>query len=223
MSKIVSRDEWLSARKALLVKEKKLTKLRDELSAERRALPWIKVEKNYVFDTPRGKRTLSELFDGRSQLIIKHFMLAPGQKDGCVGCSFETDHIEAALQHIEHHDVTVVMVARAPLADIEAFKTRMNWHCKWVSSFGSDFNYDFDVSFTKEQIAKGEAYYNYVKGKVPIEDLSGFSVFLKNDKGEILHTYSTFGRGAEEVLGTYMLLNRTQLQSYRLGATPRPL
>jgi len=207
--KIVTRNEWLDARKALLAKEKQMTRLRDELSAERRALPWVKIEKNYVFDTPQGKRTLSELFEGRSQLIIKHFMLAPGQTEGCVGCSFETDHIEAALQHIEHHDVSVAVVARAPLAEIEAFKQRMGWHCKWVSSFGSDFNYDFNVSFTKEQIAKGEAYYNYVKGKVPLEDLSGLSVFLKNDKGEIFHTYSTFGRGAEEVLATYMLLDLT--------------
>lgn len=208
-NKIVSRDEWLDARKAHLAKEKTLTKLRDDVSAERRELPWVKVEKEYFFDTPRGKRTLSELFDGRSQLIIKHFMLAPGQKDGCVGCSFEVDHIEGALQHLEHHDVTFVNVARAPLAEIETYRKRMGWHCKWVSSFASDFNYDYDVSFTKEQIAKGEAFYNYNKGKVPLEDLSGFSVFMKNDKGEIFHTYSTFGRGAEEVIGTYMLLDLT--------------
>ena len=172
-------------------------------------MPWVKVDKNYVFDTPHGKRTLADLFDGRSQLIVKHFMLAPGQKDGCVGCSFEIDHIEGALQHLEHHDVTFVNVARAPLAEIEPYKKRMGWNCKWVSSFGSDFNYDFDVSFTKEQLAKGEASYNYRTGTFPLEDLSGFSVFLKNDKGEIFHTYSTFGRGAEEVLGTYMLLDLT--------------
>ena len=129
-------------------------------------MPWVKVEKNYVFDTPPGKRTLAELFDGRSQLIIKHFMLAPGQKDGCVGCSFEIDHIESALQHLEQHDVTFVNVARAPLADIEPYKKRMGWNCKWVSSFGSDFNYDFDVSYTKEQLAKGEASYNYKTGHV---------------------------------------------------------
>jgi predicted dithiol-disulfide oxidoreductase (DUF899 family) len=208
-NRIVSREEWLDARKSLLAKEKVLTKLRDELSATRRELPWVRIDKTYVFDTPQGQRTLSDLFDHRSQLIIKHFMLAPGQKEGCVGCSFETDHIESALQHIEHHDVTFVNVARAPLPEIEAYKKRMGWHCKWVSSHGSDFNYDFDVSFTPEQIAKGEAFYNYKKGKVPIEDLSGFSVFLKNDKGEVFHTYSAFGRGAEEVLGTYMLLDLT--------------
>jgi predicted dithiol-disulfide oxidoreductase (DUF899 family) len=207
--RIVSRDEWLEARKALLAKEKAMTRQRDELSAQRRDLPWVKIEKDYVFDTPGGRRTLSDLFDGRSQLIIKHFMLAPGQKDGCVGCSFETDHIESALQHIEHHDVTFVNVARAPLPEIEAFKKRMGWQCKWVSSFGSDFNYDFDVSFTKAQMENGEAFYNYRKGEVPLEDLSGLSVFYKNDKGEIFHTYSAFGRGAEEVLTSYMLLDLT--------------
>jgi predicted dithiol-disulfide oxidoreductase (DUF899 family) len=208
-NKIVSQAEWLDARKALLTKEKQMTRLRDQLSAERRRLPWVKVEKNYVFDTPRGKRTLSDLFDGRSQLIVKHFMLAPGQKEGCVGCSFETDHIEAALVHLEQHDVTFVNIARAPLAEIASYKKRMGWQCTWVSSAGSDFNYDFNASFTKEQVAGGEAYYNYRNGKVPLEDLSGFSVFLKNDKGEIFHTYSTFGRGAEEVMGTYMLLDLT--------------
>src|SRR5690349_13416353 len=146
--KVVSRSEWLEARKALLAREKAMTRQRDELSAARRELPWVKVDKTYVFDTPAGKRSLAELFEGRSQLIVKHFMLAPGQKDGCVGCSFETDHIESALQHIEHHDVTFVTIARAPLAEIDAFKRRMGWSCKWVSSHGSDFNYDFDVSYT---------------------------------------------------------------------------
>jgi predicted dithiol-disulfide oxidoreductase (DUF899 family) len=200
--KIVSRDVWLQARKALLAKEKELTRQRDRLSAERRQLPWVRVEKTYVFDTPQGKRTLSDLFEGRSQLIIKHFMLAPGQKDGCVGCSFEVDHVEGALVHLEHHDVTWIAVARAPLPEIEAYKARMGWRFKWVSSFGGDFNYDFAVSFTPEQIEQGEAFYNYRQGKVPLEDLSGFSVFIKDDSGDIFHTYSTFGRGAEEVLGT---------------------
>jgi predicted dithiol-disulfide oxidoreductase (DUF899 family) len=207
--KIVTRDEWLQARTALLAKEKELTHQRDRLSAERRELPWVRVEKAYVFDTSQGKRTLSDLFEGRSQLIVKHFMLAPGQKDGCVGCSFEVDHVEGALVHLEHHDVTWVAVARAPLQEIEAYKSRMGWRFKWVSSFRSDFNYDFAVSFTPEQIEQDEAFYNYSKGKVPLEDLSGFSVFIKDDKGDIFHTYSTFGRGAEEVLGTYMFLDMT--------------
>jgi predicted dithiol-disulfide oxidoreductase (DUF899 family) len=207
--RIVSRDEWLKTRKALLAKEKELTQLRDRLSAERRELPWVKVEKPYVFDSPEGRATLADLFDGRSQLIVKHFMLAPGQKDGCVGCSFEVDHVEGALVHLEHHDVSYVAVARAPLAEIEAFKKRMGWHFRWVSSFGSDFNYDFNVSFRPEEIAKGEAVYNYRRGPVPLEDLSGESVFYKSPEGEIFHTYSTFGRGAEELLGAYVLLDLT--------------
>jgi predicted dithiol-disulfide oxidoreductase (DUF899 family) len=207
--RIVSRDEWLTARKALLAKEKELTRLRDRLSAERRDLPWVRVAKPYVFDAPEGKRSLADLFAGRSQLIVKHFMLAPGQKEGCVGCSFEVDHVEGAILHLENHDVSYVAVARAPLAEIEAFKRRMGWRLRWVSSFGSDFNYDFNVSFTPEQVAKGEAYYNYRTGPVPLEDLSGESVFYKNPEGEIFHTYSTFGRGAEELLGTYVLLDLT--------------
>lgn len=207
--KIVSQNEWLSARKALLAKEKELTRLRDRISEERRALPWVKVEKEYVFDTPKGKKTLSDLFEGRSQLIIKHFMLAPGQMEGCVGCSFEVDHIEGALVHLEHHDVTYVAVARAPLAEIEAYKKRMGWRFKWVSSFGSDFNYDFHVSFTKDEVENGDAYYNYESTSVSLEDLSGNSVFYKDESGDIFHTYSVYGRGNEETLGTYMYLDIT--------------
>ncbi|WP_119304189.1 DUF899 domain-containing protein [Dongia deserti] len=207
--RIVSRDQWLQERTAFLAKEKELTKLRDRLSEERRALPWVKVEKSYVFDTPDGKKTLADLFDGRSQLIIKHFMLAPGQKEGCVGCSFESDHAQAALVHLENHDVSYVAVARAPLAEIEAFQKRMGWSFRWVSSFGSDFNYDFNVSFTPSQLANGTAFYNYRAGPVPLEDLSGLSVFYKDEKGSIYHTYSTFGRGAEERLGTYVFLDIT--------------
>lgn len=206
---VVSRDVWIAARIALLEKEKEMTRLRDRLAEERRALPRVKVEKAYIFDTPHGKRSLSDLFEDRSQLIVKHFMLAPGQIEGCVGCSFEMDHIEAALQHLERHDVKFAAVARAPLNEIEAFRLRMGWRFDWVSSHGSDFNYDFNASFTPEAIESGEAFYNYKKGKLPLEDLSGFSVFCKNERGEIFHTYSAFGRGAEEVLGTYMLLDLT--------------
>jgi predicted dithiol-disulfide oxidoreductase (DUF899 family) len=207
--RIVSRDQWLLERSTLLAREKEMTRLRDEMSEARRALPWVKVDKSYVFDTPSGKKTLSDLFDGRSQLIVKHFMLAPGQKEGCVGCSFESDHAEAALVHLQNHDVSYVAVARAPLNEIEAFKTRMGWSFPWVSSFGSDFNYDFNVSFTPAQIADGTAVYNYRAGPLPLEDLSGLSVFYKAEDGAIYHTYSTFGRGAEERLGTYMLLDLT--------------
>jgi predicted dithiol-disulfide oxidoreductase (DUF899 family) len=207
--RIVSREAWLQERKALLAEEKQMTRLRDTLSEKRRALPWIRVDKTYEFDTLDGRKTLSDLFNGRSQLIVKHFMLAPGQKDPCVGCSFEMDHVEAALQHIERHDVKFVSVARAPLVEIESVRTRMGWTFDWVSSFGSDFNYDFDVSFTPEQMQQGKAYYNYQEIGAPLEDLSGFSIFYKTDDGEIFHTYSTFGRGAEEVLGSYMLLDLT--------------
>src|SRR4030095_2640673 len=153
-NKIVSKEEWLLARKQHLNKEKELTRLQDELSAERRELPWVKIEKSYVFDGSGGKEPLADLFNGRSQLIIKHFMFGPGWKEGCVGCSFGADHIDGANLHLAHHDVTVVAVSRAPLAEIEAFKQRMGWYFKWVSSHDSDFNFDFHVSFTKEDLTK---------------------------------------------------------------------
>jgi len=206
---IVTRDEWLSARKALLAKEKELTRLRDQVSAELRDLPWVKVEKKYVFDGPNGKETLADLFDGRSQLIVYHFMLGPGWKEGCVGCSFLSDHVEGALVHLEHHDVTYVTVSRAPLPEIAAFKQRMGWRFKWVSSFGSDFNYDFHVSFTKDDIATGEVYYNYDTHKFQSEELSGRSVFYKDANGDLFHTYSSYARGGDILLGTYNLLDLT--------------
>ena len=204
---IVSHDNWLAARKQLLAKEKELTRLRDQLAAERRALPWVKVENPYVFDGPGGKETLAELFAGRSQLIVKHFMLGPGWSEGCVGCSFELDHIDGILVHLEHRDVSYVAVSRAPLPEIEAFKQRMGWHIKWVSSADSDFNYDFHVSFKPEEIAKGEGYYNYQMRKIGIDELSGRSVFYKDENGDVFHTYSSYGRGGEDVLGTYRLLD----------------
>jgi predicted dithiol-disulfide oxidoreductase (DUF899 family) len=205
--RVVSRDEWLVARKAHLAKEKELTRLRDQLSAERRELPWVKIEKHYEFDGAQGRETLADLFDGRSQLIIKHFMLGPGWQEGCVGCSFEVDHIEGALVHLEHHDVSYVVVSRAPLPEIEAFKGRMGWRFKWVSSYGSDFNYDFHVSFTSEEIEKGEAYYNYEVRKVGIDELSGRSVFYKDANCDVFHTYSSYGRGGDLMLGTYNILD----------------
>jgi predicted dithiol-disulfide oxidoreductase (DUF899 family) len=206
-NRIVTRDEWLAARKAHLAKEKELTHLRDQLSAERRELPWVRIEKNYVFAGPNGKETLAQLFDGRSQLIIQHFMFGPGWKEGCVGCSFSVDHIEGALVHLEHHDVSYVAVSRAPLPEIEAFKKRMGWRLKWVSSYGSDFNYDFHVSFKPEEIEKGKAYYNYEIRKVGIEELSGRSVFYKDENGGIFHTYSSYARGGDLMLGTYNILD----------------
>jgi predicted dithiol-disulfide oxidoreductase (DUF899 family) len=210
--KVVSRDEWIAARKELLSKEKELTRLRDQLAAERRALPWVKIEKEYVFDAPEGKVTLAGLFDGRSQLFIKHFMMAPGQVAQCVGCSLEVDHLEGILVHLQNHDVTYVAVARAPIEEIEAVRKRMGWRFRWVSSYQSDFNYDFNVSFTPEQVASGRALYNYHKAPEwagDLEDLSGDSVFFKDDAGQIFHTYSTFGRGGEEFLGIYRYLDAT--------------
>ena len=204
---IVSQDEWLAARRQLLAREKEFTRLRDQLTSERRALPWVKVEKPYVFDGPDGKETLAELFGGRSQLIVKHFMLGPGWSEGCVGCSFELDHIDGILVHLEQRDVSYVAVSRAPLAEIEAFKERMGWRVKWVSSAGSDFNYDFHVSFRPDEIAKGEGYYNYETRKIGVEELSGRSVFYKDMNGDVFHTYSSYGRGGEDLLGTYRLLD----------------
>jgi len=207
--KIVSREEWTAARKTLLKKEKELMQLGDQLAAERRALPWVKIEKEYVFDAPEGKVTLGSLFDGRSQLFIKHFMMGPGQVAQCVGCSLEVDHIEGILEHLQNHDVTYAVVARAPIEEIEAVRKRMGWHFRWVSSFHSDFNYDFNVSFTPERIATGQAFYNYEYGNPWLEDRSGDSVFFRDDAGGIFHTYSTFGRGGEEFLGIYGYLDVT--------------
>jgi predicted dithiol-disulfide oxidoreductase (DUF899 family) len=206
---VVSRAEWLEARKEFLEKEKRQTRLRDELSRERRALPWVKVDTNYVFEGLDGQETLAELFGDKSQLIVHHFMFSPDWEEGCVGCSFHSDHDEGALIHLENHDVGYVRVSRAPLAKIRAFNKRMGWHAKWVSSFGSDFNYDYNVSFTKDDVANGEANYNYAKTKDAIEELPGLSVFAMDEAGEIFHTYSCFGRGDEGAVSTYFYLDLT--------------
>lgn len=207
--KVVSQEEWNAAHAAHLAKEKALTRARDELYRQRRELPWVKVDKTYVFDTPAGKKTLTDLFEGRSQLIVKHFMFGPDWKEGCVGCSFEVDHVEGALAHLEHHDVSYVAVSRAPLAEIEPFKKRMGWNFNWVSSNGSDFNYDYHVSFTKDDLAKGQVYYNYAMTDIQMDELSGLSVFYKDESGDIYHTFSAYGRGGEETLGTYVFLDMT--------------
>lgn len=205
----VSRDDWIAARKALMKKEKELTRLRDALSAERRALPWVKIDKTYVFETPGGKRTLAELFDGRSQLIVQHFMFAPDWEEGCVGCSFEADHVDAAWMHLQHHDVSYVAVARAPVDKLAAYWKRMGWRLPFASSAASDFNYDFHVSFTEEALANGRVTYNYDEIEPGITDLPGASVFFRDDGGTVFHTYSSFARGNEEVIGAYMLLDIT--------------
>jgi predicted dithiol-disulfide oxidoreductase (DUF899 family) len=206
---IVSEQEWLEARKQLLQKEKELTRAYDKLRAERAALPWAEVKKQYVFDGPGGKETLADLFDGRSQLIVQHFMFGPGWQEGCVGCSFGADHANAALVHLHNHDVTYVAISRAPLAEIEAFKKRMGWNFKWLSSYNSDFNFDFHVSFRPEDALDGKVYYNYGMQAYGSEEASGDSVFYKDEDGKIYHTYSTFGRGGEVKLTTYMLLDLT--------------
>jgi predicted dithiol-disulfide oxidoreductase (DUF899 family) len=205
--RIVSREEWLEARIALLAKEKELTRQRDRLSAERREMPWMRVEKAYVFDGPAGKVTLAELFDGRSQLFLKHFMMGPGQEHHCVGCFFEVDHLEGILVHLQNHDVTYAAVARAPIGEIEAVRQRMGWKFPFVSSFDSPFNYDFNVSFTPEQRAAKKAFYNFRQIDPGIADLSGNSVFYKDEDGQIFHTFSSFGRGGESFLGAYGILD----------------
>lgn len=216
--KVVSERDWVAERKRLLEREKELTHLQEQVAAERRALPWVRVDKTYTFDTPEGKKTLSDLFDGRSQLIIYHFMYGPEMKTGCVGCSFLSDHVDGANQHLKHHDVTYVAVSRGPLATLEAYKKRMGWKFPWVSSAGSDFNYDYHVSFTKDEIAKGEAEYNFEKTKVTMEDLHGTSVFFKDEGGAIYHTYSAYARGDERGLGAYMYLDLTPKGRNESGA-----
>src|ERR687891_870062 len=207
--RVVSREEWLKERVALLEREKAHTRERDEINRQRRELPWVRVEKEYVFEGLEGKVTLADLFDGRRQLFIKHFMMGPGQVTQCVGCSLEVDHIEGLLVHLENHDVTYAVVARAPIEEIEAVRKRMGWRFRWVSSYNSDFNYDFHISFTPEEIAAGRAFYNYEYVNPGLEDRSGDSVFVKDDAGQIFHTYSTYGRGGEEFLGVYRYLDVT--------------
>jgi predicted dithiol-disulfide oxidoreductase (DUF899 family) len=205
--KVVPPAEWLAARKELLKKEKEFTRLRDELSRQRRELPWEKVEKAYAFDGPKGKETLADLFGGRSQLAVYHFMFGPGWKEGCPSCSFISDHIDASFVHLAARDVRLVVVSRAPLAEIQAFQKRMDWRFHWVSSFGSDFNYDYQVSMTKEELGKGEVYYNYAMQKFPSEERPGTSVFYKDQAGNVFHTYSSYGRGLDILIGAYNWLD----------------
>ena len=205
--KVVSHDEWLAARKAFLVEEKAFSKARDAMAKKLRELPWEKVEKTYAFDTPNGQKTLPDLFDGRSQLIVYHFMLGPGWEAGCPSCSYLADHFDGAVVHLAHRDTTFLVVSRAPLAEIETYKRRMGWTFKWVSSFGSDFNHDYQVSASAEEKASGNAMYNYEMTTFPSEERPGASVFYKNDAGEVFHTYSTYGRGLDTFLGAYHFLD----------------
>jgi len=205
--RVVSQAEWLEARKGLLAKEKEFTRRRDALSAERRELPWVRVEKEYVFTAPGGRQTLADLFDRRSQLIVYHFMLGPDWEEGCPSCSLLADHFDGAAVHLAQRDVTLVVVSRAPLDRIEAFKQRMGWRFKWVSSYDSDFNRDYHVSFTKEEIANGNVYYNYAASGFSSEEAPGASVFYRDAAGAIFHTYSSYARGLDILIGAYNFLD----------------
>ncbi len=205
--KVVSQDEWLAARKELLAKEKQFTRLRDELSRQRREMPWEKVEKDYVFDGPSGKESLADLFDGRSQLVIYHFMLGPGWSAGCPSCSYLADHFDGPSIHLANRDVTLAVISRAPIAEIEAFKKRMGWKFHWASSFSNDFNYDYHVSFSPEERATGKVLYNYELTEFPSEEGPGLSVFAKDASGNIFHTYSSYARGLDIFVGAYNFLD----------------
>jgi predicted dithiol-disulfide oxidoreductase (DUF899 family) len=205
---VATREAWLAARKRLLEREKELTRLGDEIARERRALPWVPMDKDYLFDTPDGRRPLASLFDGRHQLVMQHFMLPPGWEQGCKSCSYMADHTEATLLHLAQRDTAFIAVSRAPLADIERFRERMGWRFRWVSSDGTDFNRDFGVTFSAEEIARGEADYNY-SGRAPGQEMPGVSVFYKDEAGQVFHTYSTYGRGVEVMMHTYRLLDLT--------------
>ncbi len=204
---IVSEAEWLVARKDLLAREKEFSRQRDVLSAARRQMPRVKIDKEYVFDGPKGKETLADLFDGHSQLIVYHFMFGPGWEEGCKSCSYLADHFDGANWHLPHRDVVLVVVSRAPLSEFEPYKKRMGWRFKWVSSYGNDFNFDYHVSFTKDEEAKGEVNYNYETTEFMCDELPGLSVFYKNEKGDVFHTYSTYARGLDMLIGTYNLLD----------------
>src|SRR5215471_827790 len=203
----VSHEQWITERKKLLAREKELTRLRDQVARERRALPWVHIDKTYTFDAPEGARTLADLFEDRRQLMVQHFMLAPGWAEGCASCSFMADHTDGMSVHLAHRDITFVAISRAPLAEIERFRRRMGWRFRWVSSYSTDFNHDFGVSFTPEEVAKGRINYNYGKWSLTGEEWPGVSTFYKDDASDVFHTYSTYGRGVEVMMGTYRMLD----------------
>lgn len=203
----VGRDEWVSERKALLAKEKDFTRLRDSLSADRRALPWVRIDKDYVFHGPNGAESLADLFDGRDQLIVYHFMFGPDWQEGCPSCSLISDTFDDAIVHLNQRNVSMVVVSRAPYAKLKAYEQRMGWHFKWLSSLDSDFNRDFHVSFSQAERDSGQAYYNYQSSGFPVDEAPGLSVFYKDPGGQIFHTYSTYGRGLDALIGTYQFLD----------------
>ncbi len=204
---VVSHQQWLAARTALLAQEKAFTRAKDDLNRQRRALPWERVEKAYAFDVVKGQETLADLFAGRSQLIVYHFMFPPEWDEGCKHCSFWADHYDGPGVHLNHRDVTFVAISRAPLAKIEAFKKRMGWRFKWLSSANADFNYDYQASFTPQEVERGAMFYNYQNADAGMSDREGISVFYKNAAGAIFHTYSCYARGIEVVNGTYHFLD----------------
>ena len=214
---VVSQSEWISAGNALLKKEKEFTKARDAMSAARRDLPWVKVETNYVFEGSEGPISLSDLFNGNNQLIVYHFMYEPGWDEGCPGCSFVCDHIDGARQHFEHHDVAFAAVSRAPLAEFQAFKKRMGWTFRWVSSNSNNFNYDFGVSYHLEDLDSGPVLHNFVMQKLNSEDQPGLTVFTKDAEGNIYRTYSTYERGLDLLCGAYNFLDLTPLGRNETG------
>lgn len=206
-ARVATREEWLAARAELMSAEKAFTKQRDDLNAKRRTMPWVKLDKDYVFDGPNGQVSLERLFDGRSQLIVYHFMFAPESEWGCKSCSFWADHFDGAIPHLSARDTSFVAISRAPVGKLQRQAARLGWNFPWVSSGKSTFNYDFNVSF--EPDAEGKALYNYVKQQVPFKDLQGMSVFARGADGAIYHTYSTYGRGQDLVNGAYNMLDLT--------------
>lgn len=206
---VVSREDWLKQRMALLAEEKDLTRRSDQVAQLRRQLPWVKVEKDYVFEGPDGHESLSDLFAGRRQLMVQHFMLRPRAEEGCKSCSYMADHADSMIPHLAQRDVTFVAISRARYEELVRFKRRMGWRFKWLSSSGTSFNYDFRVSFTPDDIARGGLDYNYGEWPLKGEEWPGVSVFFKDDKGDVFHTYSTYGRGVEVMMGTYRMLDLT--------------
>lgn len=207
---VVSRDRWIAERKALLAREKELTRLGDRIAQERRALPWVRLDDDaYVFDTLAGPRRLGQLFQGRRQLLVQHFMFGPGWEQGCKSCSFMADHLDAMAPHLAQRDIALLVVSRAPLAEIEAFRQRMGWRFAWASSHGSNFNRDFHVSFTPADRIDGEVDYNFRMTPFPQEEAPGISAFCRDEAGQVFHTYSTFGRGVEAMMGSYRLIDLT--------------
>src|SRR5271165_4415662 len=205
--RVVSRDQWIEERKGLLAREKEFTRLRDQLSRERRELPWVRVDQKYAFEGAKGKQTLAELFEGRQQLIVYHFMFDPSWDEGCPSCSFWGDNFNGIIVHLNQRDVSLVAISRAPFAKLAAFQRRMGWGFNWLSSFGTDFNTDFNVSFTPEKLAQGKAVYNYAPRKTSMSELPGISVFYKAPDGTIFHTYSCYARGLDMLNVAYHYLD----------------